>query len=328
MDDYSIESLTESKNEWSARLVSTVTPLVVGGFKSIYDEAEKLCVDNDEEEKVLMTFQNLISRIPKWSQTIVDEEVSRIKTESRCEYLEELITCVHIIHLKALTIVRVGQKQKRLDIDVPSLARFIHNTYICCARAIYRNVYLFDSNVSPLSFQKQQRELELIVREGILESIRTSIPIDVILKAYIDKTEEEEDCLEKHIAPGAEMVDGVADIPLQQSVAGPVAGQSVAGQSVAGSVDSIVCNVIDPVALADKSPSSTSLVAFSPEVQTKMIPGNPVADSVADSGDTIQIMGASPISLDVEDIGESGGLSGSIDIGAMPAPSLGDIEIL
>lgn len=74
MDDYSINSLQESRNEWCARLVNILTPLVIEGFKSIFDESWKLCEENDEADKYLMTFQNLISRVPKWNSAIIDEE--------------------------------------------------------------------------------------------------------------------------------------------------------------------------------------------------------------------------------------------------------------
>ena len=47
-----------------------------------------------------------------------------------CSYLEDLITCVHIIQLKALTCVRVGSKQKKIDINIPSVSEFIHKIYI------------------------------------------------------------------------------------------------------------------------------------------------------------------------------------------------------
>ena len=40
MDDYSISSLTESKNEWCVRLVNIFTPAVIVGLKSIFKEAE------------------------------------------------------------------------------------------------------------------------------------------------------------------------------------------------------------------------------------------------------------------------------------------------
>jgi len=65
MDDYSVTSLYESKNEWASRLVNILTPLVQEGVRSIFDEAVKLCVGNKEQDKYLMTFQNLLSRVPK-----------------------------------------------------------------------------------------------------------------------------------------------------------------------------------------------------------------------------------------------------------------------
>ena len=44
MDDYSLSSLSESKNEWCARLVNILTPALSEGLKSIYTEAFELCV--------------------------------------------------------------------------------------------------------------------------------------------------------------------------------------------------------------------------------------------------------------------------------------------
>jgi len=191
MDDFSISSLHESKNEWASRLITILTPLVVDGYRSILEEALKLCRENNETEKYLMTFQNFISRIPKWNQSIIETEKNRICEKSGCSYLEDLVTCVHIIQLKILTAMRVGQKQKKIDINVPKLDDFIHKTYINVARKVYKNVYLFELNISPLQIQKHNRELEIIVQEGILNTLRESIPVDAILKAYMDETIEE-----------------------------------------------------------------------------------------------------------------------------------------
>ena len=192
MDDFSVNSLTESKNEWCARLLTILTPSVIQGLKSIFDEALKLCQDNKENDKYLMTFQNFLTRVPKWNQTIIDTEQKRIAETSGCTYLEELITCVHVIQLKALTCVRVGSKQKKIDINVPSTNDFIHKIYIHVARKIYTNIYLFERNIAPLQIQKNNREIELIVKECILNSIRDSIPVDTILRAYMDETEEQD----------------------------------------------------------------------------------------------------------------------------------------
>jgi hypothetical protein len=191
MDDFNVSSLHESKNEWGARLITIMTPLIIDGYKSILDEAIKLCRDNGEMDKYLMTFQNFISRIPKWNQTIIETERKRICDKSGCSYLEDLVTCVHIIQLKILTSMRVGQKQKKVDIKIPKLDDFVHKTYINVARKVYKNVYLFEINIPPLNIQKNHRELEIIVQECILNTLRESIPVEAILKAYMDETVEE-----------------------------------------------------------------------------------------------------------------------------------------
>jgi len=133
-----------------------------------------------------------LSRIPKWNQETIETEVKRIAENSRCSYLEDLITCVHIVQLKALTSIRVGQKQKQIDISIPKLESFIHKIYILVARKLYTNIYLFEIEISPLEKQKNNRELELIIKESTLNAIRESIPIEQILQNYLEETTEDE----------------------------------------------------------------------------------------------------------------------------------------
>lgn len=193
MDDFVISNLHESRNEWCSRLVSIFTPLVTEGIRSIFNESWKICMDNDEANKYLMTFQNLLSRVPKWNNSIIEEEKMRIIERSGCNYLEDLITCVHIIQLKVLTCIRVGNKQKKIDISIPSLDAFIHKIYINVARKVYMNVYLFEKNISPLQTQKNNRELENIIQECIMLAIRDSIPTEAIIRAYMDESVEHEE---------------------------------------------------------------------------------------------------------------------------------------
>ena len=193
MDDFVISNLQESKNEWCGRLVSILCPLVVEGVKSIFSEACKMCLDKDETSKYLMTFQNLLSRIPKWNSIIVEEERKRMIERSGCNYLEDLITCVHIIQLKVLTCIRVGNKQKKIDISIPKLDHFIHKLYTHVARKVYKNVYLFEINISQFQMQKNDRELEIIIQECILTTIRESIPTEEIIRAYMEESVEHEE---------------------------------------------------------------------------------------------------------------------------------------
>ena len=234
MDDFSVNSLIESQNEWCARLVSILTPLIISGFRSIFDEAWKLCRENDEESKYLMTFQNFIARITKWNPSMIKDETNRIKEASGCGYLEELVTCVHIIKLKALTCARAGQKQKKVSVNIPQLEDFIHKVYINTARKIYTNVYLFDKNCQPLQIQKHNRELETIIKECILLTIRDSIPVEGILRAYLDETqetdvevEEKEEIIETVIPP--EQLPPPPEVPIKPRVTVGGEGESSVG---------------------------------------------------------------------------------------------------
>lgn len=193
MDDFVISNLNESRNEWCSRLISIFTPLVNEGIRSIFKEAWDVCVNEDEANKYLMTFQNYLSRIPKWNNDIIANERDRIVDRSKCNYLEDLVTCVHIIQLKILTCIRVGNKQKQIDISIPKLDDFVHKIYIHTARKLYSNVYLFERNISPLQQQKNNREMEVIIQECILTAIRDSIPTEEIIRAYMDESVEQEE---------------------------------------------------------------------------------------------------------------------------------------
>ena len=166
MDDYNISAISEAKNEYSARLVNILTPLLIEGIRSIFKEALELCISNDEKDKYLMTFQNFLTRVPKWNQTIIEQEAKRIVQKSGCVYLEDLITCVHISQLKILTSIRVASKQKKVDINIPKISVFVHNCYIQFARKLYSNVYLFETKIASLQIQKNH--VQIFVRYTFL----------------------------------------------------------------------------------------------------------------------------------------------------------------
>ena len=86
----------------------------------------------------------------------------------------------------------MGQEQKKVDVDIPSVDQFVHKVYINVARKVYTNVYLFEKGIAPLQIQKHNRELELIIKECIMNTIRETMPVEDILKSYMSETQEEE----------------------------------------------------------------------------------------------------------------------------------------
>lgn len=193
MDDFVTSNLYTSRDEWTARLVTILTPHLIEGVKSIFNEAYNLCVTNEEIPKYLLCFQNLLGQVPKWNANIIEQERIRIIEKSGCNYLADLLTCVHIIQLKILTCIRVGNKQKKIDISIPPLDNFLHKVYIYIARKVYMNAYLFEKDISPLLKSKNARELELLVQECILNTVRDSIPTEAIIRAYMDESVEQEE---------------------------------------------------------------------------------------------------------------------------------------
>jgi hypothetical protein len=220
MDDFSLNSLQESRNEWCSRLITVLTPCIIDGVKSIFEESWKLCLENDEKTKYLMTFQNFLSRVPKWNPNIISQECCRIKEKSNCTYISDLITCVHIIQLKMLSCMRVGTKQKKIDVNIPSLEDFVHHIYINAARKIYTNVYLFEMGISSLKSQKNSRELEIIIKECILQTIRETIPVEELLKLYMNETVE--NAVEVHEREEIISQDPIVDKPVAGSISEPV----------------------------------------------------------------------------------------------------------
>ena len=188
MDDNHVPTLQTSQQEWAVRLSRVIHPLLYEGVQAMFQEAVGICKQSEEEDKYLMTFQNILSRIPKWNEEIIKKETSRIIEKSGCSYLEDLLTCVHIAQLKILSSIRTGKSQKKVEIDIPKLNGFIHKVYIHISRELYASVYLFEKGIPPLVFQQNRSKVNEIIKESILNAIRDSIPVEQLLRAYLDET--------------------------------------------------------------------------------------------------------------------------------------------
>jgi len=291
-----VSFLHESRNEWCAQLLNILTPLIMNGFKLIFNDGVQLCRARNEPDKYLKTFQNLLANIPKWNETVLTKEKDNIITQSGCTYLEELIACVHIIQLKLLTAIRVGSKQKKVDIHIPKLDSFIHKIYITAARKIYKNVYLFEMNISPLESQKYSRGLELIVQECIMSTIRSSIPIENILRAYMDETHEE-DVIEEvkeevvHSDPEAtsqsEVVSETATTPEVSGMGGGMSDMSdMSDMSGVDGAPSVTADAPDVVGVVEPTPPVLSVPPSAPALSFNDM------DSVRESNNVDNVVSA------------------------------------
>jgi hypothetical protein len=180
--------LLEVKQEYTKQLSNLLVPVIYEGLISIYNEAKR--TNNESSMKV---FQILLSRIPNWNQNIVEGEYQRILQKTQCDWLNDLITAVFISHAKILSSIKTTKKNKTLNLKVPNGEYFIHKAYIECARQFWKNPYLFYDDVqtvNTIDFQRNMREIEMIIEQSIQESVRKLLPVKDILQQYIKLDED------------------------------------------------------------------------------------------------------------------------------------------
>ena len=191
MEEGNVTVLVDAKEEYTKQLISILKACIYQGIKSIYMDAKDICNQDNTPDNVLMVFQDLLSRIPKWSQDIINKEFERITNVSKCDYIDDLLKVVYVTHIKILTIVHSAQKNKKLSLKVPSGSHFIHLCYIECAREFWKDPYYFSDRVTKYEHQKNMRDSESMIAECIMETIRKQLPVRHILKEFLNEPDEE-----------------------------------------------------------------------------------------------------------------------------------------
>ena len=191
----SVNVYAEAKSEYTRQLCQILSP----SLQIYFLDSLKLAKEKDtDSRKMLWNFQALLQEIPDWSQDKVLRETEKIIRESNCDYLEELLTAVFIAHTKVLSAIRITTKQKKLQLTIPKLDHFLHRTLRETARLLWGNAYLFAEQGSPIDRQKNMRQVEGLIQEGIQQSIRSLLPVKTILREYLnDEGDDEEDTSQK-----------------------------------------------------------------------------------------------------------------------------------
>jgi hypothetical protein len=188
MDAPEISVYGEAKGEYTRQLCVFLVPCLESYMLELLEEAKK---DAPTPQKVLWHFQSLLQAIPDWNQNKVLQETDRIQRESKCDYLEELLTAVFIAHTKVLSAIRLTTKQKKLQITIPKLDHFLHRVLIECARTLWTNAYLY-ADTNSIDKQKNLRQASGLIHEAVLQAIRGLLPVKSILKEYLNDDEEDE----------------------------------------------------------------------------------------------------------------------------------------
>lgn len=167
-------------------LARVLVPHIADGLWSVYDSAKTACQRNQQPEKTLQTFQNLLTRIPQWSSDILEKEVDRIIAASKCDYVEDLLLGVFVSYIRAFaSLQQVDATHVSLDFERPTFQKFIHTYYIHAARKSWSQAYLFNTiQVSSEQRARNSRDIEAMLESTMNEVIDSFIPWRQISKSY------------------------------------------------------------------------------------------------------------------------------------------------
>ena len=221
-----VDVYSTAKSEYTEQFCIFLVPALQSYFLGLVDEAKE---KEKDARRVLWVFQNLLKDIPDWNQDKVLRETEKISTSSKCDYLEELLTAVFIAHTKVLSAIRLSQRdKKKIQITVPKLEHFLHRTLSESARILWSNAYLFSEQGTSIERQKNLRQVEMLLHQAVLQSIRSMLPVKSILREYLnnDETEEEkpEEEVEEKQKPKAESEEeeDETEAPVQIDISGGV----------------------------------------------------------------------------------------------------------
>jgi hypothetical protein len=193
-----------AKNHLREHLGSLLIDPVSDGFWSIYESAKDLCVRNNQLDQILRTFQNMLTRIPEWSETTLSTEVDRIQKVSKCSYLDDLLMGVFIAYMKSFASLHYkgSSSQIKVEFDRPSLAKFIHELYKHSARKLWQVAYLFKTvGVTAEQQARNRQDIQRIIQECLEQVIRAFLPWEAITKKYFAEEPEPEQTSSAPIPP-------------------------------------------------------------------------------------------------------------------------------
>jgi hypothetical protein len=205
--EYSGEGVSvyaEAKGEYTRQLCQYLTPALQKYFLDLLGIAKERETD---AKKHLVAFQTLLEGISEWNVDKVQRETQALAMSTQCDYLEELLTAVFIAHTKVLSAIRLTNRQKKLQITIPKLEHFLHRTMTECARLLWSNTFLFATTGASLERQKNMRQIEALITEGVLQGVRGMLPVKSILREYLAADESEAEDAEAE-AEDAEEAEG------------------------------------------------------------------------------------------------------------------------
>lgn len=182
----SVQSVySDARTEYTKQLSVYLVPSYFQFYITLLEKAKQMMVN--EPKRSLWQFQNLLNEIHDWNMEKVHQEIYTIQQNANCDYLEDLLTAVFIAHTKVLTAIRLSSNQKKVEINVPKVDHFLFKALCETSKLLWSSTYLFRDGISGMEKQQNYRNIEGILQEGMIQAIRSMVPVKNILRDVINQ---------------------------------------------------------------------------------------------------------------------------------------------
>ena len=175
---------SDARAEYTKQLCVFLVPAFFQFFIELLEKAKQDM--SNEPKRALWQFQNYLNEVHDWNMEKVHNEIQRINTNSGCDYLEDLLTAVFIAHTKVLTAIRISANKKKIEINVPKVEHFLFKVLCETSKLLWSSTYLFRDGIPGIEKQQNYRNIEQIINEGILQAVRSLVPVKSILKDFVN----------------------------------------------------------------------------------------------------------------------------------------------
>lgn len=184
---------SDARSEYTKQLCGILIPSYFQFYLTVLDKAREESVKLNEPKKLLWHFQTFLNEIPEWNMEKVNTEISQLQSGCGCDYLEDLLTAVFIAHTKVLTAIRVSNKQKKVQITVPKIEHFLFKVLCETSKLLWGSSFLFREGIPAIEKQQNYRSVETLLGEGILQAVRSMVPVKSILRDFVSMDDDEKD---------------------------------------------------------------------------------------------------------------------------------------
>jgi hypothetical protein len=340
MNDSIVSVYSDTRSEYTKQLCIFLVPAYFQFFVDLLAKVKQ----GIEPKKVLWQFQTSLNEVHDWNMEKVHNEIALIHTNTGCDYLEDLLTAVFIAHTKVLTAIRLSANNKKIEITIPKVEHFLFKVLCEISKLLWSSTYLFREDISGVDRQQNYKAIEVMIGEGILQAIRSLVPVKSILKNLVnqeektEKTDEDSDDEEVQVAkpsliapknePTVEDAPIIQEPKVDESVLAPLESITLAPVAPVAPVAPELISVPEPVAV-DSSPQIINLdekpsVSFA-KFNTLFSSENPDESNMIDADDDkapdLEILDGDSSALsadDFDDLQESGNPLGEDDFDELP----------